>query len=117
MAWEERPWGRYYYRSERRGGRVVKRYFGRGEVARLAADLDSDARARRAAEAGRLLALREGLLPAERLSESLDRACSEMAEAVLTAAGFHRPNFAWRRRDGRPERPRDRGPARGGRGP
>jgi hypothetical protein len=44
MGWESRPGGRYYYRNERQGDCVVKKYYGRGYVGALAAHLDAEAR-------------------------------------------------------------------------
>jgi len=41
MGWECRQGAGYYYRSRRVGGRTVKTYFGRGEVARMAEQLDA----------------------------------------------------------------------------
>ena len=45
MAWERRKPGRYFYRSRRVGGRVVKDYFGQGAIGQMAADLAEEARA------------------------------------------------------------------------
>jgi hypothetical protein len=78
MAWEKRTtksgtW-RYYYRSERRAGRVVKVYFGRGAAAALAADVDARARRDRADEAARLRRLQDDLRPADTALDALDAA-------------------------------------------
>src|SRR4051794_10893344 len=99
MAWERRPSGRDYYRSHRRGDRVVKHYFGRGRVALVAADLDDRARRRRAAEAEDLRRLRAQLGPADAALKALEAACQQVYEATLLAAGFRRQNYSkWRRR-------------------
>src|SRR3954468_6403711 len=99
IAWEKRPTGWFYYRSERRGDRVVKRYVGRGEVARIAAEIDREVRAGREADARAFRELVARLAPPEDEMRALDCACDLSVEAALTAAGFHRPNHgAWRRK-------------------
>ena len=40
MSWEERNGTRYYTRSRRQNGKIVREYFGRGRVAELHAKLD-----------------------------------------------------------------------------
>jgi hypothetical protein len=97
MGWEARPGGRYYYRSVRVGGRVVKRYFGNGEVARQAERLDAEARRRGLAEAGAIRAEEDRLGPADAAMAALDRACRLMTGATLLASGFHQHCRSWRR--------------------
>ena len=99
MAWESRASGKYYYRSIRTfDGRVVKSYFGNGLAAGMAAELDAEARARRRAEADAVAAERARLAPPDAAMAALDAACRLTMEATLVAAGFHRFNYAWRRR-------------------
>jgi hypothetical protein len=99
MAWEKRPGGLYYYTSRRVGGRVVKEYFGRGPLAKMAADLDARPHRERQSQAEILGAERAKLGPAEDAMESLDEACRLMTEAAFTAAGYHRQNYsAWRKK-------------------
>ena len=100
MAWERRERGtKYYTRSRRVGGRVVREYVGCGPVAQLAADLDAAARVRRKAHAE---VVREACAKDRALTETmaaLDRVCELAIEATLLAAGYHRPNYLrWRRR-------------------
>ena len=99
MAWEQRGNRSYYYHSSRRGGRVVKEYFGTGRVADLRAQLDGLTLERRAikrqdrlAERGRCDALEARILELIQLTDAL-------VAATLTVAGYHRHDRgAWRRR-------------------
>ncbi len=40
MALEERNGNYYYYRKEREGNRIVSKYYGKGELASLVAQMD-----------------------------------------------------------------------------
>jgi hypothetical protein len=95
MAWER---GRYYTRSRRVNGRVVRQYLGRGPEAHLAAALD--ARRRQEREAGRLALQAE----AERQRavdlplRAFARLTDLLAGAALVLAGFHRHDRGpWRK--------------------
>src|SRR6185369_16859844 len=50
MPWETRSGHRYYYRVQRKNGRLIKEYFGRGVAAEAAAQVDAEARQQRTAE-------------------------------------------------------------------
>jgi hypothetical protein len=114
MAWESRGRGRYYYISRREDGRVVKDYIGRGATGAIAAGLMAEARRKRADEAATLAAERARLAGPERAMAELNRACGLAIEATLTAEGFHRCCYKWRRRHVRKSGPGDAGI--GGRG-
>ena len=96
MGWEDRRGAGYYYRGARVGGRVVKTYFGRGAVARVAEQLDAEDRRRRAAEREALAAERARRAPAEAALKALDAACGLRLEATLLAAGCRWHNYSWR---------------------
>ena len=100
MAWERRkPGRRYFYRSRRVGGRVVKDFFGKGAIGQLAADLAEEARARRAEDAAALCAEQARLEALDRPPAALDRDCALLATAALIAGGYRRYNYGpWRRR-------------------
>ena len=95
MAWETRSrGGRYYTRSRRVNGRVVREYVGGGIVGRVGAAVDAACRAERADE-------RAALAELDTLVEELDTLAELVAWAALLAAGYHRPNYGpWRRRRG-----------------
>jgi hypothetical protein len=62
LAFERRKSGfRYFYVCLRRGGRVEKRYFGRGFAAEIAVELEAQKRERRRDEAAALKAERARL--------------------------------------------------------
>ena len=92
----------YYYRAERRNGKVVKEYVGGGEAAGLIADHDGFLREIRE---GRELETRLARGPAEALEASvaeLDRFVTEATAKALEAAGYHRHDRgAWRKRRGK----------------
>jgi hypothetical protein len=101
MAWEARGSRRYYTRSKRVNGRVVREYLGAAgaPAAELAAAADALRRAdRRAAlEARRAeeARWRAALTPLVELC----RAADLMARATLLAAGYHRHSrSSWRKR-------------------
>jgi hypothetical protein len=100
MAWEARSRGRgrYYTRSRKVAGRVVREYVGTGPVAELAAAADALRRAdRRAAMDARRAeeaSWREALAPLLELSRAVD----VVVRAVLLAGGFHRHARTWRKK-------------------
>jgi len=98
MGWEK---GRYYTRSRRESGRVVREYVGCGEFAQVIVRLDKDVSAHEAekrlatrAEQGRVLSLESQL-------DELDKVCTLAMRVQLEAAGFHRHDRGeWRKRRG-----------------
>jgi hypothetical protein len=102
MAWETRNGrGRYYTRSRRVGGRVLREYVGSGLGAELTADLDEDRRASRAERASEWRAERERLEAADQDFDALCRLADSLMRAELIAAGYHQhARGAWRKRRG-----------------
>lgn len=98
MAWETRGHCRFFYISRRQDGRVIKDYAGRGAIGEVAAGLVAEARRKRADEAAALDAEKARLEGPDRAMANLDRACVLAIEATLTAAGFQRFDYKWRRR-------------------
>jgi hypothetical protein len=101
VSWERRErGGRYYARSRREGGRVVREYVGGGLAGEMAEEADRQKReleeARREREKEKLERL-EGLsAPVFELSE----AAEILAHAHLLAAGYHRHKGEYRRARG-----------------
>jgi hypothetical protein len=97
MAWVTKGKRRYYYRSRRVGGRVVREYYGCGPLAEMAAhlmDMRRRARTARDREAAQFDDVDAGF---RQLHAHLDRA----AAAHLLAAGYYRHDRGpWRKRRG-----------------
>jgi hypothetical protein len=104
MAWETRQRGtRYYTRSRKVAGRVVREYVGRGIVGELAAREDAERKAQRLADLARRQEARRREEAEARglcaLLADLDAAATTLTAATLGAAGYHRPNRGvWRKR-------------------
>jgi hypothetical protein len=102
VAWETRGGhGRYYTRSVRRDGRVVREYVGTGRVAEAIAAVDRERRAKRAAQREASRAALTRLAEADALVSTLCAAAETAARAHLLLAGYHRHDRGgWRRRRG-----------------
>ncbi len=79
MAWEK---GRYYTRSRKVNGRVVREYVGGGELGVLAAQLDAIERERREYEREVWRIEREGI---EAFDETIAKVC-KLADTIARAA-------------------------------
>jgi hypothetical protein len=96
MGWER---GRYYTRSKRVAGRVVREYVGAGQVAALVAQMDALERQKRESERDALRAERVEVEALDAPLEELDALADLLARAALVAAGFHQHKRGeWRRR-------------------
>jgi hypothetical protein len=93
MSWETRRGGkRYYTRSRRVAGRVVREYVGTGGRAEEAAAAD-EARRRQ------WLSERDTLCALDALLDQFHTLADLLVEATLLAAGYHRHNRGqWRKR-------------------
>jgi hypothetical protein len=99
MPWESRHGRRYFYRNQRLGGRAVKRYYGRGEIAELAENLENAAKATQAESAQRLGVLIEETARIDKAIRFLDDGCRKLTAANLLIEGHYRhSNGEWRRR-------------------
>ena len=97
MGWEK---GRYYTRSQKVNGRVVREYVGCGEIGRLAAELDAMERTRREHERKAWQREKEEI---EAFDNAIAKVCDlgdKAAKSAMVAAGFHNHRGTWRRRRG-----------------
>jgi hypothetical protein len=89
MAWESRKGrGRYYTRSRRRGGRVVREYLGAGEMAELTSRA-AELRRKRLATTSQ--DRREWKAAVDALDSTVADACEAidlLAQAALLVAGY-----------------------------
>ncbi|MDA1052703.1 MAG: hypothetical protein O3C40_19790 [Planctomycetota bacterium] len=95
MGWEK---DRYYTRSRKVNGRVVREYIGGGEVGALVAQMDAVERERREWERECWRLEKEEM---EAFDSSVAKVCQMadiIAKAAMVAAGFHRHRGEWRRR-------------------
>ena len=95
MAWER---GRYYTRSRKVDGRVVREYIGGGVIGELAAREDAVRRERRELERESWRLEREEM---DAFDDSVEKVClmaDVISKAVMAAAGFHQHRGEWRRR-------------------
>jgi hypothetical protein len=97
MAWH----GPYYYRTRRKGRRVVREYVGTGEAARLASQLDALLREQRRQRLQVLRNEKAELAALDAEMREMMKATDLVARAALRAAGFHQHKRGeWRRRRG-----------------
>ena len=99
MAWERQ--GRYYYRTRKVGGRVVREYVGTGRVAELVAEMDAIEREEREAERAARRAERAELEALDAPLNQLNDLADLLARAALVAAGFRQHKRGeWRKKRG-----------------
>jgi hypothetical protein len=100
VGWDR---GRYYTRSKKVNGVVVREYVGTGEAAERAARLDALARQEREARRAARAELAALDAPLDDLAELTDL----LARAALAAAGYRQHHRGdWRKRRGHEDSPR-----------
>lgn len=98
MAWEGRArGGRYYTRSKRTGGRVVREYIGAGPAGELAAALDQLDQAERAADRQAWRAERAAVKAPAAAAAAFGRLVDDALDLALTGAGLRNHRGEWRR--------------------
>ena len=102
MSWETRNGkGRYYVRTWREGGRIVREYIGAGAYGECVAADDARARAERVDEAAAARAEVEQLSELDKLVAASAQAARVVASQALIAAGYRRHQRGeWRKTRG-----------------
>jgi len=96
MGWDK---GRYYTRSKKVNGRVVREYIGAGRLAELAAQLDAIKRKQREDEGAACRAKRAELNALDGPVNDLCEVAELVARAALVAAGYRQHKRGeWRKR-------------------
>ena len=100
MGWERRDrGGRYYTRSRKVQGRVVREYVGTGPVAEMIAEIDNTKLAQRVARREALRAEQKRMASVEAPVSDLCDIGDLVARAALMLAGYHRHKRGeWRKR-------------------
>ncbi len=88
MAWESRQrGGRYYTRSRRVNGKVVREYLGCGKLAEIMAEFDADMRADQEHRRHSWQVEREDFEELDEQVKELDQACTQAMRRSLEEAG------------------------------
>jgi hypothetical protein len=96
MGWDR---GRYYTRSRKVDGRVVRQYVGGGLTGQLAAQLDAVERAQRQADRAEQKAMRTEVEALDAELDELNDLADLLARAALLAAGYRQHKRGeWRKR-------------------
>jgi hypothetical protein len=101
MSWETRARGtRYYTRSRRQQGQIVREYIGKGDEAERIAAIDCQARRQREEVRDAEGSIRRATDDEEAPIIALHAQAEMLTRGALLVAGFHRHHRQWRRRRG-----------------
>jgi hypothetical protein len=103
MAWESRSGsGRYYTRSRRVNGKIVREYIGHGPIAEATYNADLLARQHRETERNAFDAARMADAERDGQLDSFNDLSKTVTDALLLLAGFHfHKRGEWRKRNER----------------
>lgn len=90
MALEKRNGNYYYYKKEREGNRVISKYYGKGELANLIAQMDEIERYKKQIEAEKQRKNREKQEKIDRELFHLEQEIKNLTEKVLLNLGFYK---------------------------
>ena len=97
MALEERNGNYYYYKKERDGKRVVSKYYGKGELPSLVAQLDEIEREEKYHEALENLKFKQETEAIDREIALYESQVKEITADALLSLGFYKTNSReWR---------------------
>ena len=102
MAWEQHGNFRFYVRTRKVNGRVVREYHGGGPAAEQAAAEDALRRALREQQRQAWQQAEEALSVLQAAPALLTGAQDQLTRAALYTVGFHLHARAWRKRHARP---------------
>src|SRR2546422_5908807 len=95
MPWEHRgSTQKYYYRSRKRHGRIIRQYYGRGILAERAAAEDAERRTERERERTE----RHHIAALQAQTTILSHTTETLVSAYLLLAGYHQHKRTWRLR-------------------
>ena len=96
MGWER---GKYYTRSGKVNGRVVREYVGCGEIGRMAAEADAIRREMRSVQREAEKQLMAELREIDETIAKLSRRADLAARAAMSCAGYHQHDRGqWRKK-------------------
>ena len=98
MGWKIINGRRYFYQSQRVGGRVRTKYYGAGETAEAIALIFASEREEREIERMERQAERKESDAEERAVSDWFDGVQAVADAAMLAAGFHKHKGQWRRK-------------------
>ena len=90
MALEERGGNYYYYRKERDGKRVISKYYGKGELASLIAQMDEIERQEKLEKAEIQRRNKDEQTKIDRELSNLEQEIKKLTENVLLNLGFYK---------------------------
>jgi len=90
MALEKRNGNYYYYKKERDGTRVVSKYYGKGDLAFLIAQMDEIERQEKLEKAELQRKNKEKIEEIDRELSNLEREIKKLTENVLLNLGFYK---------------------------
>ena len=97
MGLEERNGNYYYYKKEREGNRVVSKYYGKGELAGLVAQMDEIDREGKKQQASENLRNRQKLEKIDVEIDLFESKVKELTAKTLLSLGFYKTNSReWR---------------------
>jgi hypothetical protein len=97
MGWEQRRGRRYYYRKQRRDGRVLSEYVGAGAAGEQAAMEDAARRRQRSAARRHERDARADATLLDTAINDLQHTIADRVTSLLEVEGYHEHRGEWRR--------------------